>query len=353
MAKIKVGIVGTGTISNYHANAYKSLQDVEIHAVYDVNTKRAEDFAQKFAVEHVYTDFDEMLNDQSLDAVSVCVWNYDHASVAIKALKAGKHVLCEKPLAINLKEAEEIYKVAKECGKILMVGFVRRFFKNTMVLKEFVDKGDFGDIYFAKGSYVRRFGNPGGWFADKERSGGGPLIDLGVHIIDTARYLMGNPTAVTVSGMTSTGIGARPHIKGTDSYKSADFKQFCDVEDFCGAMIRFDNGATLWIETSFSQHIKNDSLSFHIYGTKSGASLEPKVEIYKEQDGYLVDIAPYYSEDQDAITEGFKRELASFIDSIQGKSECVTPVEDGLEIMRIVDAIYTSASVGREVCIER
>ncbi|MFB0842651.1 Gfo/Idh/MocA family protein [Paenibacillus oleatilyticus] len=121
-----------------------------------------EEFAQKFEVKHIYSDYDEMLKDENLDAVSVCVWNYDHASVAIKALKAGKHVLCEKPLAINLKEAEEIYRVAKECGKILMVGFVKRFFKNTMVLKEFIDKGDFGDIYFAKGTYVRRFGNPGG-----------------------------------------------------------------------------------------------------------------------------------------------------------------------------------------------
>jgi len=351
--KVRVGIVGTGTISNYHANAYLNHKEVEMYAVYDVNMERAQQFARKYAVKHVYTDYEEMLQDTNLDAVSVCVWNYDHATVAIKALRAGKHVLCEKPLAINLQEAEEINRVAKQYGKVLMVGFVKRFFKNTMILKDFIDKGDFGDIYFVKGAYTRRFGNPGGWFADKTRSGGGPLIDLGVHIIDTAMYLMGNPRATTVSGITSSGMGVRPHIQGVHSYKSADFKAFCDVEDFCGAMIRFDNGAALWIETSFGQHVKNDSLSLHISGTKSGASLEPKVEIYKEQDGYLVDIAPYYSEEADPMAEGFNREIASFVDSITGKALCVTPVEDGLEIMRIVDAIYTSASTGHEVRIER
>lgn len=352
MNKIKVGIVGTGGISNLHMVGYRNLDNVEVYAVCDINKERAEAFAQKYAIPHVFSDYNEMLKLKELDAISVCTWNNGHAPVSIAALNAGKHVLCEKPLAMNTKEALEIQRAARESGKILMVGFVRRFGQNTAILKEFIDKGYLGDIYYAKTGCIRRCGNPGGWFSDKKKSGGGPLIDLGVHMIDLVRFLMGKPKAVSVYGATFDGIGPRSHIKALNRYKPMDYDEFCDVEDLATAMIRFENGGVLYVETSFSQNIKDDFLFLDLYGTKSGAMMEPKLEIYSELEGYLVDITPRYSAESDVFTANFKREVAHFIDCVQGKVECLNPVEDGVEIMKILDAIYESAATHREVILK-
>ena len=179
MGKVKVAIIGTGSISNFHADAYKKLSNVEIIAACDINKNNLNEFAKKYDVPNVFTDYNEMLKMSDIDAVSVTAWNNVHAPASIAALKAGKNVLCEKPLALNKNEAEEMVKVSKETGKLLMVGFVRRFGGNTIALKELIDNGTLGDIYYAKAGCLRRWGNPGGWFSDKKRSGGGPVIDLG------------------------------------------------------------------------------------------------------------------------------------------------------------------------------
>lgn len=351
MSKIKIGIIGTGSISNLHMAGYTRLDNVEVVAACDLNGKRAEEFAEKYGIKHVFTHYDEMLKMKELDAVSVCTWNNGHAPASIAALKAGKHVLCEKPLAMNVGEALEMESAAKESGKILMVGFVRRFGQNTKILSDFINRGYLGDIYYVKTKCIRRCGNPGGWFSDKKRSGGGPLIDLGVHMIDLSRYLMGKPKAISVTGATFNNIGFRSNIKAFDRYTPADKDDHCDVEDMAVAMIRFDNGAVLNVETSFSQHIKDDELTLELYGTKAGAMMEPKLELYSEMEDYLVDITPRYSAVSDSFTENFKNETAHFIDCIVNGTECVNPVEDGVELMRILDAIYKSAASGAEVVL--
>ena len=140
-----------------------------------------------------YDTAEELLADPAIDAVSVCAANYAHAELTIKALRAGKHVLCEKPMALNAEEARQMKEAADRNGKLLMIGFVRRYGNDCKIMEDFVNSGYFGDIYYSKATYLRRNGNPGGWFGDKSRSGGGPLIDLGVHVIDLTRYLMGKP----------------------------------------------------------------------------------------------------------------------------------------------------------------
>ncbi|MCU6339777.1 Gfo/Idh/MocA family oxidoreductase, partial [Enterobacter quasiroggenkampii] len=132
--------------------------------------------------------------------VSICTWNNSHAPIAIAALEAGKHVLVEKPLCMTVEEALAVQEAQKKSGKTLQIGYVRRYGTNTRVLKKFIDEGELGEIYYAKASCIRRLGNPGGWFSDKERSGGGPLIDIGVHVIDLCWYLMGKPKVKSVSG---------------------------------------------------------------------------------------------------------------------------------------------------------
>lgn len=349
MGKIKVGIIGTGSISNLHMSGYKKLQDVEVVAVCDINKDRAQDYAKQYKVKNVFDNYEEMLKMSELDAVSVCTWNDSHAQIAIAALKAGKNVLCEKPPALNADEARLMKQAQEETGKLLMIGFVRRFGKNTKVIQDFLSNGSLGDIYYAKTSCIRRCGNPGGWFSDKKRSGGGPLIDLGVHMIDLVRFLIGKPKAVTVSGATFSKIGNRNNVLMFDRYRPADEGDYCDVEDMAVAMIRFDNGTVLNVETSFSQHIKDEKLTLELYGTKGGAVIEPEFEIYTESLNYLIDAKPRLTEDEDPFLANFIAETEHFVDCIKNGTKCLNPVEDGVELMKILDAVYKSAETGKEV----
>ncbi len=351
MKKVKIGIIGTGNISHAHMEGYNMLDNVEYCAACDLDKKRVDAFAEKYGFKRTYTDFNEMLKNEELDAVSVCTWNNSHASASIAALKAGCNVLCEKPMAMNAREAEEMVKTSLETGKLLMVGFVRRFGSDTRIVKDFIDNGHLGDIYYAKASYLRRCGNPGGWFSDIKRSGGGSLIDLGVHVIDLVRYLMGRPKAVAVTGVTYSNIGPRAHIKAYPRYKASDYSEYSDVEDMAAAMIRFDNGAVLSVETSFSLNLKEDTGNIELFGTKAGARLEP-LEIYSEMDGYLVDITPKVSKEKDWFSAIFKNEIAHFVDCVANGTECLSPAEDGLELMKILDAVYESAKTQREVIIK-
>ena len=351
--KIRIGIVGTGGISHSHMQAYNSLENVEVYAACDMNSERVKGFAEKYGIRHVFTDYHEMLRMKELDAVSVCVWNNAHAPVTIAALNAGKNVLCEKPMAMNTREAREMEAAARAAGKLLMIGFVRRYGNDTRIMQDFIRAGRMGDIYYAKASNLRRCGNPGGWFSDKSRSGGGPLIDVGVHIIDLVRYLMGKPKAVSVSGATFSNLGPRCHIKGYERYKSADYSEYSDVEDLATAMIRFDNGAVLMVDASFSLNIKEDSGKIELFGTKAGAKLDPWPEIVTEMDDYLVDVNPRITKGASWFDDIFKNEIAHFVDCVANNTPCISPAEDGVELMRILDAIYESARISREVIIER
>jgi Predicted dehydrogenases and related proteins len=350
--KLKIGIIGTGGISNAHMVGYNSLENVEVAAACDINEKRVTEFGEKYNVKKLYTDFNEMLKLEELDGVSICTWNNAHAAATIAALNAGKNVLCEKPMAMNAIEAQKMKDAADKSGKLLMIGFVKRFCVETIICKEYIEKGHIGDIYYAKASYLRRCGNPGGWFADMKRSGGGPLIDLGVHVIDQVRYLMGKPKPVSVSAATFDKIGMRYNVKGIDRYKASDYTDYCDVEDMATAFIRFDNGAILAVDASFSLNIKEDSGNLELFGAKAGAKLEPKLEIYSEMENYLVDISPRYHKAENYFDSIFTNEIKHFTDCIANGTECISPAQDGIELMKILDAAYSSAKTGREVEIK-
>ncbi len=352
MEKIKVGIIGVGGISGVHIDAYKKNPNVELCAFCDIVEERAKRKAEQHGVKGVYTDANEMLAKEELDAVSVCTWNSAHAECAIAALKAGKHVLCEKPMAMNVEQALEMEKAAKESGKLLMVGFVRRYGNDMKILKDYIDNGYFGELYYAKATYLRRNGNPGGWFGDSSRSGGGPLIDLGVHVIDFVRYAFGNPKPVSVYGVTFKKLGNRPDVKGFHGYSSESKGEndICDVEDMASVLIRFDNGAALNIETSFTLNLKDDEGKIQLFGTKAGACINPELELYTNINGYMTDVkfkAPT------ALSFGglFESEINHFVDCILGKVECISPAEDGVELMRILSAAYESARTGHEVIL--
>jgi predicted dehydrogenase len=350
MKKVKVGIIGAGGISNRHIAGYKALENVDLYALCDINEQRARDCAEINNIKHVFTDYTKMLELSELDAVSICTSTNIHASAAIAALKAGKHVLCEKPMSMNAEEAREMIKAEKESGKILMIGFVRRFGRDAKVLKDFIDNGMMGDIYYAKASYLRRNGYPGGWFGNKKVSGGGPLIDLGVHVIDLVRYLMGSPRVVSVSGAAFKKLGERNNINAEKGYVSVDSGNIFDVEDLAVAMIKFSNGSVLSVETSFNLNIKSDSGNIELFGTKAGAKLDPKLEFYSEMNNYLVDITPAH-DTAFSITGVFESEISHFIDCILNGTKCISTSDDGLELMKIIDAVYLSAETGKEVLL--
>jgi predicted dehydrogenase len=256
-------------------------------------------------------------------------------------------------MAMNAKEAEEMLSEAKKSGKKLMIGFVRRFGNDCKVVKDFIDADSLGEIYYAKTTYLRRNGNPGGWFGDKTRSGGGPLIDLGVHVIDLTRYLMGNPKPVSVFGATFNKLGPRADIKGKSGYSSIGArgsKDVCTVEDAVTAIVKYDNGAVLNIEASFSLNVKQDSGKIELFGTKGGASLNPELEIYTDMNGYFVNV------DFDMSTalsfQGlFENEVRYFVESVLTDRDLTSIAEDGVTLMKIIDGIYESASTGRSVDI--
>lgn len=349
---IKVGVIGTGGISGVHLGGYSRNPNVEIYALCDINEKNLAKRAEEYKVSRTFTDYREMLALKELDAVSVCTWNSAHAECAIAALRAGKHVLCEKPMALNTAQAQEMEKAAKENGKLLMIGFVRRFGNDCAVLKDFIDSGSFGEIYYAKAQYLRRKGCPGGWFGDKSRSGGGPLIDLGVHVIDLCRYLMGGPQPVSVYGATFSKLGDRRHIKDARGYSSTVVSKddIFDVEDMATALIRFDNGAVLSVEASFSLNIEKDVGNIELFGTKAGCKLDPELTIFTDMNDYLANVK--LSQSTALSFDGlFDNEINHFVECIETGKPCRNPAQDGVTLMKILDGIYESARTGHEVLL--
>ena len=346
---MKIGIIGCGGIAALHAESYlKFPEEAELAACCDIDFAKAEGFARRFGIPHAYASCEEMLANEKLDACDVCTWNSAHAPCTIAALNAGCHVLCEKPMALNAKEAQEMTNAAKKAGKLLMIGFVRRHGDDAGAAKALVERGELGQVYYAKAQYLRRCGFPGGWFGDKARSGGGPLIDLGVHVIDLARYIMGGPKPVSVYGVTNDLMGSRWNLRisAWESETAVDEPKF-DVENLALALIRFDNGATLQLETSFNLNTKSDYGAIEIYGDKAGLDLND-FELHTVLGGKHADIKRVNGESFD-FGVAMDREALNFIRSAQGLEECVAPAEDGLEIMKVLDAVYLSAETGEAV----
>ncbi|TBL78184.1 Gfo/Idh/MocA family protein [Paenibacillus thalictri] len=349
MSKLTVGVIGAGSISEQHLNSYERNERVKLNAICDLDEDRAQRKAKKYGIKKVYTNYHDLLADSKIDAVSICTWNNTHAEIAIAALKAGKHVLVEKPLCQTVEQALEVEQTVKETGKLLQVGFVRRYANNTGIIKKFLDAGELGDIYYAKATCLRRLGNPGGWFSDKTRSGGGPLIDLGVHVIDICWYLMGRPKVKSVSGNTYAKLGNRSNVQNLSFYKSADYNLHNDVEDLASALIRFENGASLMVDVSFTLHAKKDEISVKIFGDKGGAELEPELAIVTEKHNTIINVQPQVDSLTFDFVQAFQSEIDHFVGCCLSGEQPISPVADGVEVMKMLCAVYESAEKGCEI----
>ena len=346
MEKLRVGVIGSGGMAVHHMKAYRTNPAVEFLAICDKNIHAAESRAKEYGVKDIYSDYRELLKRTDLDAVSIVTPNFTHAEFTQAALAEGKHVLCEKPPALNVHDTVRMVEAAKAKGKLLMFGFNGRFSEKIQCLKTYSRQGTLGDIYYVKTGYIRRCGNPGGWFATKELSGGGPLIDLGVHMIDLAIYLMGNPTPEYVFSSTYNKFGMRSHLKGIDWYKSSSFEtgKF-DAEDLAVALVKFTNGATLFLETGFDMHMKEleEIVYLEVFGDKAGARVEPGFEIFSEQNDYLVDIKPVLNDPTLNWGKCLEAEVNHFVDCILHHTPSLIPAEDAITVMKIIAAIYESS----------
>lgn len=352
MAKLKVGIIGTGGISHNHMDGYRRLSDaVEVVACCDIDEEKVKKYARGYSIPNWYTDCREMLEKEALDCVSVTTWNAAHMDCTVAALEHGAHVLCEKPMAMNAQEAQRMQDAAEKAGKLLQVGFVRRFGYDAQSVLDFQKEGMLGDVYYARAQYLRRDGCPGGWFRDKRFSGGGPLIDLGVHVIDLARYLAGNPKPVSAFGAAYNNLGPNRAKGGESAWSVADLREHpYNVEDFVTAMVRFENGFALQVETSFNLNIRKDYSEINLFGTKAGVCIDDGVKLYTDIAGAYVDVIPSSDTNFD-FSKVFRLEVKGFIDAINGAAPCRATADDGVQLMKIIDAIYESAEVGHSVAI--
>jgi predicted dehydrogenase len=346
MKKLKVGIVGAGNIAvNAHLPAYKLCKNAEVTAIADINPERAKAAADKFGIPNVFLSAEEMIAKTDIEAIDVCVWNNAHCDVTITAARSGKHVLCEKPMAMNLEQALIMRDEIKKAGIIFMLAVPGRFAYANTLARELFDKGELGDVYFAKTAYVRQRGTPTGWFTDKKTSGGGPVIDIGVHRIDAAWYLMGNPKPVRVSAALSHNIGDYK-TKGVDRWTgtSCPDNRF-DTEDSGAGVIHFENGAVLLFEASWAIN-GPEHTDTQICGSKAGIILEP-LTVYGERNGYLSTDALTVSKNENR----FLNEITHFADCVLNKKETKFPPEQAVELQKMLQGIYDSARVGKEVVL--
>ncbi|HMS55177.1 MAG TPA: Gfo/Idh/MocA family oxidoreductase [Fimbriimonadaceae bacterium] len=351
--KLKVGIVGSGGIAvGCHMPGYASMPDLcEIVSVCDVNEEAAKAAAEKFSVGSVTTSYHDVLNNPEIDAVSITTPNALHFQPTVDALRAGKHVLCEKPLAMNASEAKEMCKVAKESGKILQVALQMRFSGPLKFAKEFIDAGHMGQIYYAKAQALRRRGVPSwGVFIDKDKQGGGPLIDIGVHILDATLFLMGYPKPVSVFGQTWDHLGKNPAL--FNNWGDYDRSKFT-VEDFAAALIKFEDGSAVTLESSFMGNMDGDPFQTQVYGTKAGAIVkgwgDDAVRIFTEQDRQLFNLTPV---NVPKVESSHIAEVQAFVHAILEGAPSPVPGENGLTLNAIFDAIYKSSITGREEMVD-
>ena len=288
--KLRVALIGAGGIAGTHMRYYRDMDDVEMVAAADLMAESVRNRCEEFEIPEAYTDYKKMLRQVKPDAVSVCTPNGLHAPCAIAALNAGAHVIVEKPLAMNAREGQRMLDAAKKNRRKLVIGFQHRYEPRTQFIKKAVDNGDLGKILYGRVQALRRRGIPNwGVFGRKDLQGGGPLIDIGVHALETTHYVMGSPRPVAASGSIYTYLGNKPS-NVLSQWPDWDHKSYT-VEDLAVGQIRFENGATLNIESSFAAHIEKDERNFTLMGELGGATWDPP-GLFTDSNGHMVSIKP-------------------------------------------------------------
>jgi len=353
--KLRYGIIGLGGISPKHLGGYSALADeVEIVAGCDIDEEKLQAQCDKYNIPRRYTDYHELLDQPDIDFVSVCLPNNLHASVTVEALKKGKHVHCEKPMAMNEEQTAAMLAARNETGLQLMVGVNNRFTPQSQYVKYLAETGVFGEIYFAKCGWQRRNGLAhAGWFLDKEISGGGPLIDLGVHFLDLVLYFMDypEPDAILAKTYTKFGNNEKRVVYTQPRAKLSDITGECTVEDLATGFITLKNGASVQFEMSWASN-NQDRIFYDLYGTEGGVHWEsgPHGEIF--QIFNVIGNQMVISEPKGGINMNLlgDNEFEHFVRCMrENVHPTISIPEQTAETIRIIRGIYESAETGRHV----
>jgi len=351
MNKLRAGVVGAG-VGHIHLKGYQLIPDVEVVALCDADPVRLQEIGDRYNVPQRFTDYRKLFASGEIDMVSIALPNSLHAPVSIAALEAGLHVLCEKPLAENVESGQKIVDAAAAAPGKFMICFNRRYRPDVRWIKQAIDGGQLGKIYQVKAGWVRETGIPArtGWFTNKQVAGGGPLIDLGVHMLDLALWLLDYPQPLTISGDVQANFGPLGRkVWHTPGSKLAGY----EVEDVATAFIRLANGASLKLETSWTSHGRAgmDDIYLTLLGTEGAVELyiknyasEGTLTLYSEVNGAPVTTRPHVvGERSDHLYA-----VAEFVRCIRQDLPPTAAAEQGLIIMKVIEAIYQSAEAKRE-----
>jgi predicted dehydrogenase len=350
--KLRAGVVGLGWAGGRHLDGYAALPDVEIVALAGLEEDRLKELGGRFGIPNLYSDYQDLMARDDIDVVSVCTPNHLHAPITIAALESGKHVLCEKPLARDAGEAEAMVKAAVEGNKVLHVAFNHRQRGDVQVLRRFLEQDQLGRIYHVKATWMRRSGIPGmgSWFTSRHMAGGGPLIDLGVHVLDLALFLLDEPEVVSVSAATYAELG--PRGRGFSGTKRMSVGSAYEVEDLATAFLRLGDGSTVNLEASWAVYGgANDDFGVTLFGTNGGAEIKVReynwqdtLRIYTDAAGVPAVLSPEVGQG-----EGHIAVVRNFVAAVQAEKVDHGPALAGLRRVRIIDACYHSAVEGREL----
>lgn len=331
MQKTKIGVIGLGSIAQLvHLPNIIKLDNAELTAVAEIKKNRLHTIADKFGVTQRFTDYREMLEKTDIEAVVIATPTNTHKDIAIDCLNADKDVLVEKPLARTFAEAKSVVDVAKKSRRKLMVGMNLRYRPDTMLLRSIISAGEIGDPFYAKCGWVRRQSSEEKWFTKKEEAGGGVIIDLGIHLLDLALWLLNYPEISSVS------------CKSYNHYTKS-------VEDTAISFLRFKNDSIINLEVSWSLPTDKDHFYLSVFGTKGSFTLNP-LHVYKRINDEILDLTPAQVDNATMLfKKSYMNELKSFVGAVKGLNPVLSPGDEALERMKIIEAMYNSANKQQEV----
>jgi predicted dehydrogenase len=353
---LRVGVIGAGTIvQRLHLPTMQQIAGVEVVALTEPNQARLQECADNFGIERGHTDYQEMLNQGDLDAVVIATPNLFHAPATIAALEAGCHVLVEKPMATNAADARRMADVARARGKVLTLNLPRRCAAPYRAARTLLETGQLGEVYAATATLVRRTGIPGygSWFTTNALSGGGAMLDAGIHILDAALWILGEPAVVAVSATTANHLGRAGLGLGTWGVDRSAAGTF-DVEDSLRAHLRLAGGASLTLDVTWAAYAPS-RVGVQLLGTRGGAVVD--------EQGSMEGTTTLYTDGPDGPTV-IQAELPTlpapaghipirgfFASILTGAPPPVSP-EQGVRLAEICDALYASAHTGREIRLD-
>ena len=331
MDKSKIGVIGLGGVAQLvHLPNLSKLPNAELTAVCEINKSRLMTIAEKFNIKERYSNYKDMLEKSEMDAVIIATPTSTHADIAVDCLEAGKDILVEKPLARSYQEAKRIVDCAKKNKRKLMVGMNLRYRPDTMLLRSFINSNEIGEPFYVKCGWIRKQSSSEKWFTKKEESGGGVIIDLGIHLLDLALWLLQYPEIASVS--------------------SQNFHHYTkNVEDTSISCIKCKNSAVINLEVSWSLPVEKDHFFLDVYGTRGSFSSNP-FRLYKKVENDYVNLTPTQVDNPTVLfKKSYLNELKSFIGAIKGLNPVFSPGEEALQRMRIIEAMYESADKQHEI----